>query len=104
MGVDDFIETNWGRGYMVIDHRADAGAEPVLRNLAHYSAAVDSRSSRTSNTVSRHQQRRNQERNAANTLGAERLVWGPEASIRRRRFAMSGKLKDILRSVLNSIS
>jgi two-component system cell cycle response regulator CtrA len=27
MGVDDFIETNWGRGYMVIDHRADAGAE-----------------------------------------------------------------------------
>jgi two-component system cell cycle response regulator CtrA len=34
MGVDDFIETNWGRGYMVIDHRADAGAEPVLRNLA----------------------------------------------------------------------
>jgi two-component system cell cycle response regulator CtrA len=27
MGVDDFIETNWGRGYMVIDHRADAGAD-----------------------------------------------------------------------------
>lgn len=25
MGVDDFIETNWGRGYMVIDHRQDAG-------------------------------------------------------------------------------
>lgn len=24
MGVDDFIETNWGRGYMVIDHRQDA--------------------------------------------------------------------------------
>ena len=23
MGVDDFIETNWGRGYMVIDHRQD---------------------------------------------------------------------------------
>jgi two-component system cell cycle response regulator CtrA len=31
MGVDDFIETNWGRGYMVIDHRADAPAEPALR-------------------------------------------------------------------------
>lgn len=31
LGVDDFIETNWGRGYMVIDHRVDAGAgaEPV---------------------------------------------------------------------------
>jgi two-component system cell cycle response regulator CtrA len=27
MGVDDFIETNWGRGYMVIDHRGDLGAE-----------------------------------------------------------------------------
>ncbi len=26
MGVDDFIETNWGRGYMVIDHRADPAA------------------------------------------------------------------------------
>ena len=26
MGVDDFIETNWGRGYMVIDHRQDAGS------------------------------------------------------------------------------
>jgi two-component system, cell cycle response regulator CtrA len=24
MGVEDFIETNWGRGYMVIDHRQDA--------------------------------------------------------------------------------
>jgi two-component system cell cycle response regulator CtrA len=23
LGVDDFIETNWGRGYMVIDHRRD---------------------------------------------------------------------------------
>jgi two-component system cell cycle response regulator CtrA len=28
-GVDDFIETNWGRGYMVIDHRRDASAEPA---------------------------------------------------------------------------
>jgi two-component system cell cycle response regulator CtrA len=26
MGVDDFIETNWGRGYMVIDHREAATA------------------------------------------------------------------------------
>ena len=25
MGVEDFIETNWGRGYMVIDHRQEAG-------------------------------------------------------------------------------
>jgi two-component system cell cycle response regulator CtrA len=30
MGVFDFIETNWGRGYMVIDHRLDAFADPVL--------------------------------------------------------------------------
>jgi two-component system cell cycle response regulator CtrA len=33
MGVDDFIETNWGRGYMVIDQRFDAAADanmPVL--------------------------------------------------------------------------
>ena len=29
MGVDDFIETNWGRGYMVIDHRAEFGAAAV---------------------------------------------------------------------------
>ncbi|WP_298285903.1 response regulator transcription factor [Acidocella sp.] len=27
LGVDDFIETNWGRGYMVIDHRGDAGGQ-----------------------------------------------------------------------------
>jgi two-component system cell cycle response regulator CtrA len=27
LGVDDFIETNWGRGYMVIDHRQDSGTE-----------------------------------------------------------------------------
>ena len=27
LGVDDFIETNWGRGYMVIDHRQDAATE-----------------------------------------------------------------------------
>jgi two-component system cell cycle response regulator CtrA len=30
MGVDDFIETNWGRGYMVIDHRQDAPVEAVV--------------------------------------------------------------------------
>ncbi len=31
MGVDDFIETNWGRGYMVIDRRSDvAEADPPL--------------------------------------------------------------------------
>ncbi len=24
LGVEDFVETNWGRGYMVIDHRHDA--------------------------------------------------------------------------------
>ncbi|OYV60295.1 MAG: two-component system response regulator [Acidocella sp. 21-58-7] len=24
LGVDDFVETNWGRGYMVIDHRSEA--------------------------------------------------------------------------------
>lgn len=45
MGVDDFIETNWGRGYMVIDHRQDgpgmgvqmpapAGAEENTREVA----------------------------------------------------------------------
>ena len=42
LGVDDFIETNWGRGYMVIDHRQDAGTEaqpaapaaPPLRAMA----------------------------------------------------------------------
>ncbi|MDE8349382.1 MAG: response regulator transcription factor [Acidocella sp.] len=26
-GVEDFVETNWGRGYMVIDHRSDAKVE-----------------------------------------------------------------------------
>jgi two-component system cell cycle response regulator CtrA len=31
LGVDDFIETNWGRGYMVIDHRRDMPVpEPAL--------------------------------------------------------------------------
>ncbi|OYV30596.1 MAG: two-component system response regulator [Acidocella sp. 20-61-6] len=27
LGVDDFVETNWGRGYMVVDHRGEAKAE-----------------------------------------------------------------------------
>ncbi len=27
LGVDDFIETNWGRGYMVIDHKTEAMKE-----------------------------------------------------------------------------
>jgi two-component system cell cycle response regulator CtrA len=27
LGVDDFIETNWGRGYMVIDHRQESAME-----------------------------------------------------------------------------
>jgi two-component system cell cycle response regulator CtrA len=34
MGVDDFIETNWGRGYMVIDHRQDAGADTMPQTAA----------------------------------------------------------------------
>ena len=27
LGVDDFVETNWGHGYMVIDHRNETSAE-----------------------------------------------------------------------------
>ncbi|HQT47342.1 MAG TPA: response regulator transcription factor, partial [Acidocella sp.] len=34
MGVDDFIETNWGRGYMVIDHRQEAAADAGQRGGA----------------------------------------------------------------------
>jgi two-component system cell cycle response regulator CtrA len=40
MGVNDFIETNWGRGYMVIDHRQEASAPapqiavPLLAEVA----------------------------------------------------------------------
>lgn len=30
LGVDDFIETNWGRGYMVIDHRQEVPVEAVM--------------------------------------------------------------------------
>lgn len=30
LGVNDFIETNWGRGYMVIDQRQDANPEEAL--------------------------------------------------------------------------
>ncbi|HTJ89764.1 MAG TPA: response regulator transcription factor [Acidocella sp.] len=31
-GVEDFIETNWGRGYMVIDHRPGADRETPRQN------------------------------------------------------------------------
>lgn len=34
MGVEDFIETNWGRGYMVIDHRQDAAGLNVQTSTA----------------------------------------------------------------------
>jgi two-component system cell cycle response regulator CtrA len=34
MGVDDFIETNWGRGYIVIDHRTPAVAEAPSPQMA----------------------------------------------------------------------
>jgi len=30
MGVDDFIETNWGRGYMVVDHRPSGVSAPIV--------------------------------------------------------------------------
>ncbi|EKM98624.1 MULTISPECIES: response regulator transcription factor [Acidocella] len=30
LGVDDFIETNWGRGYMAIDHRQSASVQENL--------------------------------------------------------------------------
>jgi two-component system cell cycle response regulator CtrA len=33
LGVDDFIETNWGRGYMVIDHQPDARREKARHPL-----------------------------------------------------------------------
>lgn len=43
MGVDDFIETNWGRGYMVIDHRQDAAnsAMPVASQVTSDSVMID---------------------------------------------------------------
>ncbi len=35
LGVDDFIETNWGRGYMAIDHRQESQSQDATsRNLA----------------------------------------------------------------------
>jgi two-component system cell cycle response regulator CtrA len=34
LGVDDFIETNWGRGYMVIDHRTEAAIPTPARAIA----------------------------------------------------------------------
>jgi len=40
MGVDDFIETNWGRGYIVIDHKAPAAIQAAPAPMP----AVESRS------------------------------------------------------------
>lgn len=40
MGVDDFIETNWGRGYMVIDHRRDAAADAAERAVPNMAEPV----------------------------------------------------------------
>jgi two-component system cell cycle response regulator CtrA len=34
MGVDDFIETNWGRGYIVIDHRVPVPVEAPAAQVA----------------------------------------------------------------------
>lgn len=35
LGVDDFIETNWGRGYMAVDHRAGVIPPGDLREMSH---------------------------------------------------------------------
>lgn len=32
LGVDDFIETNWGRGYMAVDHRQDMSPDEFIQN------------------------------------------------------------------------
>ena len=41
LGVEDFIETNWGRGYMAIDHRQDSQSHDVAtRNLAQAPARI----------------------------------------------------------------
>jgi two-component system cell cycle response regulator CtrA len=40
MGVDDFIETNWGRGYMVIDHRREAGMDSAQHPMANLAGAA----------------------------------------------------------------
>jgi len=40
LGVDDFIETNWGRGYMVIDHRQETTADAPPAQPAHADEAI----------------------------------------------------------------
>ncbi|MDE1883393.1 MAG: response regulator transcription factor [Rhodospirillales bacterium] len=41
LGVEDFIETNWGRGYMAIDHRQDSQSnDPSARNLVQAPARI----------------------------------------------------------------
>ena len=41
LGVDDFIETNWGRGYMAIDHRQESQSQDAAsRNLAPSSTRI----------------------------------------------------------------
>ena len=41
LGVEDFIETNWGRGYMAIDHRQDSqNNDPSVRNLVQAPARI----------------------------------------------------------------
>jgi two-component system cell cycle response regulator CtrA len=40
LGVDDFIETNWGRGYMVIDHRQETTADAPPAQPAHAEEAL----------------------------------------------------------------
>ena len=41
MGVEDFIETNWGRGYMAIDHRQDSQShDSAIRNLVQAPARI----------------------------------------------------------------
>ncbi len=41
LGVDDFIETNWGRGYMAIDHRQDSQSQDATsRNMAQAASRI----------------------------------------------------------------
>ena len=35
LGVDDFIETNWGRGYMAVDHRVGRGTQSDSHEISH---------------------------------------------------------------------
>lgn len=35
LGVDDFIETNWGRGYMAVDHRVGRSPQPETHEISH---------------------------------------------------------------------